>query len=243
MFSALHIVKRSLYVAVYQIHQSSPLKGLRTCVRDTIEAWAKQDRKDGIMATKTQRRRPDIFTDPEAHGNSIRDAIHHAILPLDRVASEMEMKWGCERLPSLVSPQTASLFGSAKAKLDAAIQANDPQEVARRATVMIKGWSKMDAEATERGHEALSPEIWSHTTSTGFKVAVARSNADAIKSIRTDDRMEGAAVYSLDEIARILEADSYRLLDAVKKTWPEAKVAKTRKKKAPASEFDDGVPF
>ena len=217
------------------------------------------------MATKTQRRRPDIFTDSEAHGNSIRDAIHHAILPLDRAASEMEMKWGCERLPSLVSPQTASLFGSAKAKLDAAIQANDPQEVARRATVMIKGWSKMDAEATERGHEALSPQIWSCTTSTGFKVVIARSNADAIKfirtneaatqksirtdktatqkSIRTDDRLAGVAVYSLDEIVRILEADSYRLLDTVKKTWPEAKVAKTRKKKAPASEFDDGVPF
>jgi len=195
------------------------------------------------MAAKTQRRRPDIFTDPEVHGNSIRDAIHHAILPLDRAASEMEFKWGCERLPSLVSPQTASLFGSAKAKLDAAILANDPQEVVRRAAVMIKGWSKMDAEATERGHKALSPEIWSHTTSTGFKVAVARSNADAIKSIRTDDRLEGVAVYSLDEIARILEADSYRLLDTVKKTWPEAKVAKTRKKKAPASEFDDGVPF
>jgi hypothetical protein len=199
----------------------------------------------------------------------------------------MEMKWGCERLPSLVAPATASLFGSAKAKLDAAIQANDPQEVARRAAVMIRGWSKMDAEATERGHEALSPQIWSCTTSTGFKVVIARSNADAIKfirtnetatqksirtdktatqksirtdetatqksirtdktatqkSIRTDDRLAGVAVYSLDEIARILEADSYRLLDTVKKTWPEAKVTKTRKKKAPASEFDDDVPF
>jgi len=195
------------------------------------------------MATKTERRRPDIFTDPEAHTDSARDAIHHALLPLDRAASEMEMKWGCERLPSLVSPATAALFGSAKAKLDAAIHANDPQEVVRRAAVMIKGWSRMDAEATERGHKALSPDIWSHTTSTGFKVAVARSNADAIKSIRTDDRLEGVAVYSLDEIARILEAESYRLLDTVKKTFPEAKVMKTRKKKAPAPLFDDGVPF
>jgi hypothetical protein len=155
----------------------------------------------------------------------------------------MEFKWGCERLPSLVSPETASLFGSAKAKLDAAIQVNDPQEVVRRAAVMIKGWSKMDAEATERGHRALSPDIWCHTTSTGFKVAVARSNADAIKSIRTDKRLEGVAVYSLDEIGRILEAESYRLLDTVKKTWPEAKITKTRKKKAPAPLFDDGVPF
>ena len=195
------------------------------------------------MATKTERRRPDTFTDPEAHTDSTRDAIHHALLPLDRAASEMEMKWGCERLPSLVSPETASLFGSAKAKLDAAIQVNDPQEVVRRAAVMIKGWAKMDAEATERGHRALSPDIWCHTTSTGFKVAVARSNADAIKSIRTDDRLEGVAVYSLDEIARILEAESYRLLDTVKKTWPEAKVVKTRKKRAPAPLFDDGVPF
>jgi hypothetical protein len=195
------------------------------------------------MAAKTERRRPDIFTDPEVHGNSIRDAIHHAILPLDRVASEMEMKWGCERLPSLVSPETASLFGSAKAKLDAAILANDPQEVARRAVVMIKGWAKMDLEATETGHEALSPDIWSYTTSTGFKIAVARSNADALKSIRTDDRLAGVAVYSMDEIARILEADSYRLLETVKTTWPEAKITKIRKEKAPASEFDDDVPF
>jgi hypothetical protein len=195
------------------------------------------------MATKTERRRPDIFTDSEAHGDSVADAIHHTLLPLDRAASEMEMKWGCERLPSLVSPETAARFGSAKAKLDAAIQVNDPQEVVRRAAVMIKGWAKMDLEATEMGHEAMSPDIWCHTTSTGFKVAVARSNADAIKSIRTDDLMKGVAVYSLDEIARILEAESYRLLDTVKKTFPEAKVTKTRKKKAPAPLFDDGVPF
>jgi hypothetical protein len=198
-----------------------------------------------MMATKIDRPRPDIFTNPKAHGDSIADAIHHALLPLDRAASEMELKWGCERLPSLVSPATAALFGSAKAKLDAAIQANDPQEVARRAAVMIKGWSKMDLDATERGHRALSPDIWCHTTSTGFKVAVARSNADVIKSIRTDDRLKGVAVYSMDEIARILEAESYRLLDTVKKTWPEAKITKatSRKKKLPAPLFDDGVPF
>ena len=195
------------------------------------------------MATKTERRRPDIFTDPKVYGDVIRDAIHHAILPLDRAASEMELKWGCERLPSLVSPETAARFGSAKAKLDAAILANDPQEVARRATVMIKGWAKMDLEATEMGHEALSPDIWSHTTSTGFKLAVARSNADTLKSIRTDDRMKGVAVYSMDEIARILEAESYRLLDTVKKTFPESVITKTAKKKAPAPLFDDGVPF
>tara|TARA_R110001599_G_scaffold94446_1_gene245514 strand:+ start:347 stop:904 length:558 start_codon:yes stop_codon:yes gene_type:complete len=184
------------------------------------------------MATKTQRRRPDVFIDPGAYGDSIADAIHHALLPLDRAASEMELKWGCERLPSLVATETAARFGSAKAKLDAAIQADDPQEVARRAAVMIRGWFKMDAEASKMGAEALSPDIWSHTTSEGFKVAVARSNAEAIKAIRTDKRLEGVAVYSLDEIGRILQARSYQLLNTAKKAFPGAVVSDVRKKKS-----------
>ena len=194
------------------------------------------------MANRTKRQRPDVFTGT-AFGNPVAEAIHHALLPLDKTATEMEFKWGCERLPSLVSPETAARFGSAKGKLDAAIQANDPQGVALRAAVMIRGWIKMDLEATERGHKALSPEIWSHTTSTGFKVAVARSNAEAINAIRTDKRLENVAVYSLDEIGRILEADSYRLLDEVKKTWPESVVSDVRKKKGTAPLFDDEVPF
>jgi hypothetical protein len=196
-----------------------------------------------MMATKTHRPRPDIFTGTDTFGDSIADAIHHALLPLDRAASEMELKWGCERLPSLVTPATAALFGGAKAKLDAAIQANDPQEVVRRAAVMIRGWAKMDAEATESGHKALSPDIWCHTTSTGFRVAVARSNADTIKSIRTDDRLKGVAVYSMDEIARILESESFRTLGAAKTVFPEGQIIKIEKKRASASEFNDEIPF
>ena len=193
------------------------------------------------MATKTERRRPDIFTDPKAHGDSIRAALHHAILPLDRVASEMEMKWGCERLPSLVLPETAARFGSAKAKLDAAIMANDPQEVARRTTVMIRGWSKMDAEATESGHNALSPEIWCHTTQGGMKVAIARSGAEAGKASKMES-FQNMRIYSLDEIGRILDHDSLKLVNAAKDVFPGAEIKKIRKK-APAPLFDDEVPF
>jgi len=192
------------------------------------------------MATKTQRPRPDVFFNSDVYGNSIADAIHHALLPLDKTATDMELKWGCDRLPSLVSPETASRFGSAKAKLDAAIQANDPQEVARRAAVMIRGWDKMDIEAAERGSKALSPDIWSWASSEGFKVAITRSNAEAIKAIRTDKRLEGVAVYSLDEIGRILQAESHRLLDTAKKAFPEAVVSDVRPKQ---TKFDDEIPF
>jgi hypothetical protein len=192
-----------------------------------------------VAARKIKRERPDAFTGPHSYGNAIADAIHHAILPLDRVATEMESYWGCDRLPSLVAPSTALRFGSAKAKLDAAITANDPGAVADRAVVLIKGWRVMDAEAKKAGHEALDPEVWTHTTGDGFRIAVARANADAVKAIRTDPKMEGIPVFSLDEVARIVE--SMETVTSAKKVWPEAVVRRISKK--PDEPLNDELPF
>lgn len=83
------------------------------------------------------------------------EAVSEALKPLDRVAVEMEAKWGVGRLPRLVTPELAALFGSAKAKLDQAIQANDAAEAAKRAAVMIRGWQKLDQAATEAGADEL----------------------------------------------------------------------------------------
>lgn len=192
-----------------------------------------------MAARKIKRERPDAFTGPHSYGNAIADAIHHAILPLDRVATEMESYWGCDRLPSLVAPSTALRFGSAKAKLDAAITANDAVAVAARAAILIKGWKAMDAEAKKAGHEELSPDIWTHTTDDGFRMAVARSNPDAIKAIRTDPKMEGTPVFSLDEVARIVQ--SMETVTSAKKVWPEAVVRRISKK--PDEVLSDSMPF
>lgn len=192
-----------------------------------------------MAARKIKREMPDAFTGPHSYGNAIADAIHHAILPLDRVATEMESYWGCDRLPSLVDPSTALRFGSAKAKLDAAITANDAVAVAARAAILIKGWRAMDAEAKKAGHEELSPDIWTHTTDDGFRMAVARSNPDAIKAIRTDPKMEGTPVFSLDEVARIVQ--SMETVTSAKKVWPEAVVRRISKK--PDEVLSDSMPF
>jgi len=176
------------------------------------------------MAKITKRKRPDEFTNPADYGNRFYDAIHHALRPLDQIAHRMELKFGCERLQSLVSPETAQKFGSAKARLDQAILDNDPSEVARRSKILIKGWQKMDEEAVADGHKPLKPSIWSYTTEDGFKFAVAQGNADAIKAIRTDPSMEGVAVYSLEEIGRILENQSMALVNSAKEHFPEAKI-------------------
>jgi hypothetical protein len=191
------------------------------------------------MARKTFRNKPDIFTATNSFADPVADGIHHSLLPLDRIATEMEIKWGCERLASLVSSDTASRFGAAKAKLDAAIIDNDPVSVSRKATVLAKGWRAMDAEATEDGHTALSPDIWSHTTQDGFKMAVARSTSDAGKALKVDDSLKGVRVYSLEEIGRILQSESNSLIDEAKAHFPDAVVSKVTKK----GSMNDDIPF
>ena len=45
---------------------------------------------------------------------------------LDRMAREMDRKWGVDRLPDLVSPEMAAKYGSAMGKLNAG--RNNPAE-------------------------------------------------------------------------------------------------------------------
>ena len=77
------------------------------------------------MAQNFKRPKPDHLLNEALHGDAIADSIHHSIMPVDEIAARLELKWGCDRLPGLVSPDTASRFGSAKAKLDTGIQDND----------------------------------------------------------------------------------------------------------------------
>jgi hypothetical protein len=193
------------------------------------------------MATKTYRRKPDALTQRDGYTDPVAEGIHASIKPLDRIATEMELKWGCDRLPGLVSPQTAAKFGSAKAKLDAAIESNVAADVAKTAGVMMRGWTALDAEATKGGHRPLEPNIWSHTTAAGFRFAVAQGNADALKALNMDPDMEGVAVYSLDEIGRLLESKSMELVNAAKERFPGATV-KAVKTPLP-DEMNDEVPW
>jgi hypothetical protein len=191
------------------------------------------------MATKIKRRQPDKITNPKDYGDPIASGIHYAIKPLDKIASEMEITWGCDRLPKLVSPELAAKFGAAKAKLDDAIENNDPQAVAKRATVMIKGYKALNKEA-EKNYKPFKPSIWHHTTDKDFKFAVAQGNADAIKAIRTQPEMEGVAVYSLDEIGHLLENDTMALVNSIKDVFPDAQITEVRKA---VNSVDDELPF
>lgn len=96
------------------------------------------------------------------HGHQSRDAImcDYAVAPVDRLAIEMDKKWGIDMLPELVSVQTAQKFGSAMAKMNQAIEDNDVEECRKRCEVVLRGLHAMDKEATLSGAHRASEDVW-----------------------------------------------------------------------------------
>ena len=183
-------------------------------------------------------RRPDRLTNPHQFTSSIHEAIYHALRPLDKIAADLESLWGVDRLVSLVSPETAARFGAAKAKLDQAIEAEDPELVTRKATVLWRGWAAMAEEATAAGHKPLEVEAWAWESEGGTAFTVCRSSTHAHALVKRGDI--GGRIYSLEEMCRIVEAvDKPGLIGAVKDAFPDSTVRRVR----PAEDPDDEVPF
>ena len=178
------------------------------------------------------------FADPDA----LR--CDYALAPFDRLAEEMDRKWGIDRLEELVSTETAARFGSAVAKLNQAITDNDPEEAQKRAAVCIRGLQFMDAEAEKAGQPKAAGDYIEYEID-GWKFAVAHDIREwkAIKAERPDLR-----VFSLREIGMALKAIKADgpIYDAVKKHFPGAEISAIREKASEETEakaYDDCIPF
>ena len=188
------------------------------------------------MPPRNRWRRPDPIVAPDGVGDPMAEGIAHALRPLDRTAIEMEEKWGIDRLATLVTPATAARFGSAKAKLDAAIRENDAAEVAKRAAVMIRGWSAMDVEAIVAGATWGEPQAWVWLDD-GVPHAFVKGTAEAL---RYGKEHPGVSVWTMAEVVRVAASFSEKqqeLVAAVKTTFPGAVVRRV------TALPDDGLPF
>ena len=181
------------------------------------------------------KRKPDRLLNKQDIGNVTADSIYHALQPLDQMVHQMEVRWGANRLPGLVSVETAAKFGAAKAKLDQAIDANDVEAVKKRIAVMLRAWKALSDEAASLGHKGLDPEVWEVCTDDGQRYAFCRSNAEAWK---TSKQMQETRVFSIEEAARLIDV-RYQLVGEVKDVFPDAKVVKADKREP----LDDCIPF
>jgi len=142
------------------------------------------------MQRKTKKQEAIPYRDPYQD-----EAIVGALRPFWRAEEKAAQKWGgIVRLQSLVSPELSARYGSAYAKLQAAIKAFDSQETARLAGVCIRGLEALDKAASE-SHESLEPRaVYLSHHGRQYVVAIDRADVAAIKA------PEGVPVLSIQEL-------------------------------------------
>lgn len=163
----------------------------------------------------------------------------HAVAPFDRVATDMDRKWGIDRLPELVSPTLAAKYGEALAHLNECIAAEDPAKVADAASNCIRGMAAMEAEAVANGHQPATGDFWEYELRDDdevFRFAIIRDNREwpTLKAARPD-----LLIFTMHEAAVALRGLSKKVaLEAVKEHFPGAQVQNSPQ--LPKSFWDHG---
>lgn len=163
-----------------------------------------------------------------------------AITELDQVVVAAEKRWGVDRLPELVSVETQERFWKQFERLDGAIRSDDCDAVVRGSSAMIRAYKVLEDEARDRGHCELAGTWYEAPMDDGRVLIVAETVADAHKASRERD---GALVYSMDEVARLLIAseDARNFAKKTKEVFPGATVEDVRSTKP--DNMDDPIPF
>ena len=188
-----------------------------------------------MKQTKRQKKSDRIL-----HGSQAKDAImcDYALAPVDRMAIQMDEKWGIDRLPELVSVEMAQKYGSAVAKMNAAVEACDVEECRIRCEVVIRGMQAMDAEAERIGAQKASTDVWE--VKINGKLFGVMKDGRAWKAIKAQ-RPE-LELLTLREVGLAYSwfRDNWagELEKAAKQSFPGAELADIKGKL-----FDDPIPF
>ena len=162
-----------------------------------------------------------------------------AVAGLDRLALQMDRKWGVDTLVELVPPEMAVKYGSAMAKLNEALDTNDPTVVQARAEVCMRGLQAMDAQAEAAGAERASEDVWEVEVE-GEVYGIMRDGRSWPSLQETRPELK---LVTLREAAIAIEF--YRkhrvgvMTDEVKKHFPKAEVIGLKEKRS----LDEEIPF
>lgn len=165
------------------------------------------------------------------------DVVQEILTAVDRRGKELEHKWGVGRLPALVPLEWTERFLSQRRKFSAACQALDCAETRKHGEAMLRAFDKLDALATEAGHQPGPPEQWEFEVD-GELVILVR---DIARLNQADTAGRRCMVWSLDEIANVVR--SQKLVIEAKLEFAGAEVVYLRPEKPGWKDLDDEIPF
>jgi hypothetical protein len=174
----------------------------------------------------TRQKKDDRILHKGATANEIKADL--ALAPFDAAVREMDRKWGIDRLPELVSVESAAKWGKAMAGLNGAIDAHDPDKTKFWVEVCLRGLASMDAEAVTLGRPVSDPMIWEHE----YEGTIYGIIADGREWPAAYAKRPGIAIHTMREVAVALHEHRNGLVNAVKLAFPGAEVKQVRRPKA-----------
>jgi len=191
-----------------------------------------------MVAKKTTRPRPKpskVYYQPTQPAmRRMQDALHR----YDDVVSEVEGRWGVDRLVWLVGGELRDRFEHQMNRLNAAIDKCDPS-IEHEVEVTLRGVAALEAAAIAAGAKPLTGDYVEGRMPDGRVIAITATGYEAGK-VKRDNR--DMVVYSVDEIGRIIEGLNKEapVVDAIKNAFAGAEVQSV--KPVPAN-LDDEIPF
>ena len=182
----------------------------------------------------TRQKKDDRILHKKASAAEIRCDL--SLAPFDKAVREMDKRYGVDRLPELVSVESAAKWGKAVAGLNSAIDAQDPDKVKFWVEVCLRGLAAMDAEAVSLGRPLSDPMIWEYEyEGTTFGIIEDGREWPAAYAKRP-----GIAIHTMREVAVALHEHRNGLVNAIKLSFPGAEVKAVRR---PQADLEDDFDF
>ena len=154
--------------------------------------------------------------------------VRSAIIELDKIVSDMEARWGIDRLPELIDEQLRERFNLQLDRLNKAIDMDVGVEVKTEAEAMARAYQHIEKVAIANGHKELTGEFWQAPMPDGRVVAITQNFEEQNKVSKQYPDM---LVYSVQEVANILANwKDHEVAVMTKHLFPGAEVTAVREK-------------
>ena len=178
---------------------------------------------------------------PAMWGDHRYEICRAVVNSVDRVARELENKWGVGKLESLATPKLAAQFERARQNFSEAANGDDHVYLEQKGQNLIDGWKALEQQAINNGHKPGDAEVWYAIAPEDigdYKFAIVKHASD----IEAVDRELHPRVYTLDEIARMITHFETSMLKTAKTTFPKSEIIKIGGSRN-GETFDDPIPF
>ena len=137
---------------------------------------------------------------------------------LDQKALAMEAKWGVGNLCKYASPDMKEKWNSQSNKLNDAVESGEYHVVRNLIDGTIRGWDVLESQAIDAGYKPVAPDYMEVRLDNGFHLRIAKNTSEARQCTA-----QGVHVWSIQEIARVIEKD-FTLVNIIKEKFEGAEV-------------------